>query len=659
MFVRFSLIIFLSTLFFISCSPEHSKIVVGKFADSEITMSEFEKAYSKNAGSLEKAKNDNYEDYKNFAELYMNFRMKLRDAVVRGYDKDESLKAELNEYKRKVGASYILEKDLVEPALKEIYKLRKTEVRASHLMLRATPERDDQETVELAQAILDSIKNGLATFEESVQRHSEDQFSKPKDGDIFYFTAAQLPFEFEEAAYKTEIGEVYPDVVKTRFGLHIIKVTDKKDRIPKIRASHILASYTNEAGEVDSVGALEKINLVAEKIKNGADFTQLVEEYSDDTGSKANEGDLGFFERRMMVQEFDEAAFNLKPGEVSDVVQTGFGYHIIKLLEIAAHPTFEEDKENIRTIYRRLRYPEEHNKLIGSLRQKYNYQLNQSALEKIVDLSDSSKVGTEFPNLTEVENEVLFTYANNDVKFPEFHEKLKSEPANMGKLFTVELLTSTADKMSEELLLEEEALTLDKVNPDFADLMGDYQNGIFIFKLQEEEVWNKVKLDSTKLVEFYEKNKDNYVFQDRVTYTELFVRSEGVAQNYLEEIKAGADFDSLVTNFTERVGMKDKGGRYELQAVGSTEFSKTVNELKPGEFTDVITNSGGFSILRLDSKEASRMKTFDEARAEVSGAFQEAESKRLEQEYLQRLRAVYKPVINYDQLQKAFKTTNN
>lgn len=659
MFIRFSLIILFSSVLFFSCSPEHSNIIVGKFADTDITMSEFEKAYAKNVGSLEKAKSDSYEDYKSFAELYMNFRMKLRDASIRGYDKDTSLQQELEEYKRKVGASYILEKDLVEPALKDIYELKKFEIRASHLMLRSSPERDEEETRLLAQAILDSIKNGQATFEELVQRHSEDQFSQPKNGDIFYFTAAQLPVEFEEAAYKTEVGQVYPEVVQTRFGLHIIKVTDKKKRLPKIRASHILAAYTNEEGVADSAAALQKITMVKDQLNNGADFAELAEQYSDDTGTRDKGGDLGFFERRMMVQEFDEAAFNLEVGEISDIVQTSFGYHIIKLEEVAEFPSFEEDKENIRTVYKRLRYPEAHNKLVNSLREKYNYTLNENAVDKIVEYSDSAKIGGEYPNLSAVQNEIVFTYSDKSYDFPAFYEKLKSESINLGKLFTKETLTAAAAKMSEDLLLEEEALTLDKVNPDFKELMQDYKNGIFIFKLQEEEVWNKVHLDSVKMREFYAKNKENYVFPDRVSYTELFVRNKQTAEDYLSEIRSGANFDSLVINFTERAGLKEKGGKYELQAVGSTEFSKTVDALNPGEFTEVIPNSGGYSIIRLDAKEASRMKTFDEARAEVSGAFQESESKRLEQEYLQRLKSMYKPVINYDKLQKAFRAENS
>lgn len=659
MFIRFSLIIFLSSILFISCSTEHSNILIGKFSDTEITMSEFEKAYTKNVGSREKAINDSFEDYKNFVDLYMNFKMKLRDAKVRGYYQDQALNDELIEYKRKVGASYILEKNLVEPALKKLYDQRKTEIRASHLMIRSTPERDIEESKKLAQALLDSIKNGKATFEELVERHSDDQFSKPKGGDIFYFTAAQLPIEFEEAAYKTNKGEVYPEIVQTSFGLHIIKVTDRKPRVPKIRASHILASYANESGEVDSVAAYEKIKQVKTLLQNGEDFTKVAREHSDDTGTREVGGDLGFFERRMMVQEFDEAAFNLKPGEISDIVQTGFGYHIIKLTELPPAPSFEEDKENIRNIYRRLRYPADHQNLISQLREKYNYQINQRTVDRIVGYADSVKIGAEYPAMDEIGNETVFSYAKHNIDFRTFYDKLKSDATNVGKLFTAELITNASNKISEELLLEEEALTLDLKNPEFAELMEDYRNGIYIFKLQEEEVWNKVQLDSLRLVQFYEQNKEKYTFPDRVTYTELFVRVKDIADNYYQEIKAGANFDSLVVNFTERSGMKEKEGRYELQAVGSTEFSKAVSELKPGEFTEPIQNSGGYSILRLDVKEPSRLKTFEEARAEVSGAFQEAESKRLEQEYIQRLKATYKPVINYDKLHLAFQPERN
>lgn len=215
-----------------------------------------------------------------------------------------------------------------------------------------------------AQAILDSIKLGK-TFEEMVQKYSQDQYSKPKGGDIFYFTAAQLPFEFEDACYKTETGTVHPQVVQTKFGFHIVKVTDRKPRVPKIKASHILISYMDAAGQVDSVNAKLTVDSVLAELKAGKDFGDVAKRYSDDTGTKDKGGDLGFFERRMMVLEFDEAAFNLEVNQVSKVIKTQFGYHIIKVTDKEAYPTFEADRDNLKNLLKRSRYNELYSGLIS------------------------------------------------------------------------------------------------------------------------------------------------------------------------------------------------------------------------------------------------------------------------------------------------------
>ena len=124
-------------------------------------------------------------------------------------------------------------------------------------------------------------------------------------------------------------------------------------------------------------------------------------------------------------------------------------------------------------------------------------------------------------------------------------------------------------------------------------------------------------------------------------------------------LKSNENFDSLAAK-TERAQLKAKNGKYDLQVVGSTEFSKIVNGLNNvGDYTEPIQNPGGFSILRLDVKEPARLKTFEEARAEVSGAFQEYESKRLENEYIDSLKKKYTPVFYYDELRNAFKQNVN
>lgn len=640
-----------------SCSPEHSKIVIAEYDDSQITMDEFEKAYAKNVGGYEVAADDSFENYKNFADLYTNFRMKLADAHVRGYQNDPALAQELQDYKKKVGSSYILEKYLVEPNVKEMYERRKTEIRASHLMIRPD-STGEAAALKLTQSILDSIKQGKS-FEEMVAKYSQDNFSKTKGGDIFYFTAGQLPFEFEDACYKTEKGNIYPEVVHTRFGYHIIKVTDKKPRIPKIRASHILISYMNPEGVVDSAAAKLTMDSVLTELKAGKDFGEVAQKYSDDTGTKDKGGDLGFFERRMMVQEFDEAAFKLGVGQVSDVVKTNFGLHIIKVTDKQDYPTFDADRDNLKTLLKRTRYNDLYADLINDYKKEYNYKLNESVIQQMASSNDSSVIGAEMKNEDKIGSEVVYSFANHVEPANDFYSKLKSDTEFSGKKFTTDILNRAANKLSEQALLEEKALTLEKTDAQFADLMKDYQNGIFIFKLQEDEVWNKVNVDSSKLYDFYKKNMQKYAWPDRVSFTEIFARKDSVINNYYNQLKNGVSFDSLAAK-TEKSQVKEKKGKYDLQSVGSSEFSQTVFNLKNvGDYTEPIANQGGFSILRLDVKEPARLKTYEEAKAEVSGAYQEFESKRLENEYIDSLKKTYSPVINYDELRKAFKQNDN
>jgi len=99
-----------------------------------------------------------------------------------------------------------------------------------------------------------------------------------------------------------------------------------------VRASHILVMANEQADEATKKAARTKIEGILKRVKSGEDFAKLARENSDD-GSKDQGGDLGFFPRGQMVPPFDQAVFALKPGEVSDVVTTQFGYHIIKLME--------------------------------------------------------------------------------------------------------------------------------------------------------------------------------------------------------------------------------------------------------------------------------------------------------------------------------------
>ena len=651
-----STILFTLALAFIlsSCTPQHSDLVVAKFGDNEIKMKEFENAYVKNVGSFDVAKKDSLSKLKSFLDLYLNFKMKLRDAEVRGYGEDPALKQELIDNKKKVGVTYLLEKNIVDPGIKDLYDKRKWELRVSHLMIR--PDSSGEEAARKhTQTILDSIKGGKS-FEEMVSKYTQDSFSKKDGGDIFYITAGQLPVEFEDAAYNTPKGQVFPSVVRTKYGFHIIKVTEKKERVPQIRASHILIAFNNGKGVPDTTYAKAKLDTVLKALKSGEDFAKVAMQYSDDTGSKQQGGDLNYFERRMMVKEFDEAAFNLNVGQVSDVVKTNFGYHIIKVTDKKPYPTFEEDKENLKKIYKQTRYQGEYDSLIARLKVKYNFKVNDNNLKYIASLSDSVKIGGDHPKMAEIKDTEVLSYTGNSVKAQAFLNQLNGSTDYLNKLITLDLLKSAANKFGADYLLDEEALNLEKTNAEFAALMEDYRNGIFIFKLQDDEVWSKINFDSTKLYNYYTVTKNNYMFPDRINFSEIFSHKDSLINHYYGLLKKGENFDSVATRYTERPGYAEKAGNYGFVEINNSPLSEEANKLKnSGDYSNPFANAGGFSIVKLVEKEPSRVKSFEEAKAEVSGAFQESESKRLEQEYVDKLKNKYKAVIHYDTLEQAFK----
>jgi peptidyl-prolyl cis-trans isomerase SurA len=649
------LIVLILSVLLTSCSTSKKDIVLAEFYKQKITVEEFEKVYAKNNGGYEAAKKDSLSKKKNFLDLYVNFRMKVYDAKRRELDKLPDVVAEYNDYKQKIGVTYLLEKELVEPNIRELYEKRKEELRVSHIMFRPDSAGFEGAYVR-ALAILDSIKKG-ASFEAMAKAYSQDYYSAPYGGDIFYITAGDIIPSFEQACYKLKPGEVYPEPVRTQFGYHLIKVTDRRPRIPEIRASHILIELKPGFTSEDSAKALEKILKIKEKIQLGEDFAELAKEFSEDEGTKNQGGDLGFFSRRMMVQPFDEAAFNLEVGQVSDVVKTQFGYHLIKVTDKKQIKPFEEEKDFLKSIYQRIKYNDDKQRFLDSLKRAFNYKVNSDLIDQIAAKADTIQVGGQYWTShlkTEFGDSIIITYAKQKISVDTLMARAENLAEFINRRITKSTLDNIVNRISEDLLLAEAVEYLPAKYPQFAELMEEYKNGILIFKLQEEEVWNKIQIDEEKLRSYWEANKEKFQWPDRVEYAEIFVKSDSLAQEIYKMLKAGEEFDSLAAKYTERPGFKEKNGYHGIKPVLDNALSQKANLLKEGEFSEPFKNTNGYSIVKLIKKHPAGLKTFEEALPEVSGAVQEIESKRLENDYLEFLKSNYKPRIYYDKLSKAF-----
>lgn len=643
-----------------ACSYDSSKVIVAEYDDSKISLSEFEQAYLKNTGNLEAAKKDSITALKNFLDLYVNYKMKLKDADVRGYKTDPALQKEITDYKVAIGQTLYLEKELFDPWMKNLYERRKKEYRVSHIFLVPDSSRNEEQTVAFAKELIQRIKNG-DDFGKLAAEYSKDNYTKGRGGDVYYVVSGNIVSpSLDDAVYSIKsAGEVYPEPVKSSFGYHIIKVTDIVKRKPFIKALHILAAFKDSTGTTDTAKALAKIKDVEARIKAGEDFKELAKKYSDDPGSGKRGGDLGKFERGKMVMEFDDAAFKLNKDEISSIIKTQFGYHIIKVYEIGELPTFEEDKENLKDLFQRTRYKNEYDILVDTLKVKYGFKLNETTLQNIIDVKDTTKLTVDFKGMElskKFGKDELFVMKSDLYSVDSLLAYMTRQKNMLLKPISKGLITDALYFYTTSLVLRYKSLEFDKENKDFAALMDDYESGVYLFKLLEDEVWNKIEIDSVSLFNYWNNTKGKYNFGNRVKYNTLYSKNDSTIYNFYSMLKSGIDFDTLMIKNIDKRELGNRINEKDFVDAQSDELSIAANKLEnDGDYSSPLKYKDGWAIVRLVAKDGAREKTFEEAKAEASSLYQESESKRLENDFINSLKVKYKPVLNYEELERAFK----
>jgi len=146
--------------------------------------------------------------------------------------------------------------------------------------------------------------------------------------------------------------------------------TEQFKQAEQVKASHILIQVAPDASDEKKAEAKQKITVVQEKLNKGEEFATVAQEFSEDPG-KSNGGDLGFFQRGQMVKPFEDAAFALEAGKVSGVVETQFGYHIIKVNEKKPETTlgFSDVKDELEQHLQQQKIREKIEDYLGQLRQ--------------------------------------------------------------------------------------------------------------------------------------------------------------------------------------------------------------------------------------------------------------------------------------------------
>ena len=617
--------------------------VVATWSLDSLSLAEFEAAFDATDGQVEDSTQSPLARRTDFLQRYVDFQLKVAAARAAGYDRDSSYRAEVEDYRNQLAGPYFTDREILDGIIRDIYEKQKERVAVSHILIRADANATPEDTLaayQKAVAIRDSVIAGQVDFATAALRNSEDpsatRVGQPGyQGALGFVTGGQTVLPFEDAAYSTPVGEI-GGPVRTMFGYHVVQVTDRQPAEADIEAAHIL--IRPEGGTpADSAAALATIQQLRARVLAGEDFATLARQYSDDTGSGQRGGSLGSFGRGRMVPPFEAAAFALTaPGELSEPVQTRFGWHLIQLTARGELPSYDEAYDAIkqraqrlpRTSLRRQAVGREYFESVGGT---FREDVVRGALSALPADSVQLVVARDgFPE--PVASETFATIADSSYVVSRLQPvfagtRVRGDAANA--------LVDAARTFVEEEALEQAIAGLEDRDPEFRRIFRSYADGVLYFRMAEDSVWTRAKEDEAALRAYHERTAAQYRWPERRRVLAFRSPSDSVLTVVRERLAGGAAPASAMDGIdAERFAL----AMDTLYVADSTETAlDAVLSLAPGQQTEVLGERRRLAVYRLDAIEPPRQKTFREARAEVISGYQD----QLERAWEARLRERY------------------
>ncbi len=505
--------------------------IIAYIGQIPVYRSEFLYVYDKNGGITDTS--NRAKSIQDYLDLYVNFRLKVKEAESMGLDTLASFKQELSGYREQLADPYLVDSSVVRSLVREAYEHMKEEVKASHILITVPQDAPPEDTLKAYNQMLEIRQKAVGgqDFTALAREYSQDPSAKTNGGDLGYFTALQMVYPFEKAAYQTPKGSISP-LIRTRFGYHILKVTDRRVNRGKITVAHIMVRINPEAPEAEAKAAKDKIDEIYKSLKKGENWDKLTADFSEDGNSRSKGGVLPPFGTGNTIPEFENAAFSLNnPGDLSQPVLTPYGWHIIKLIEKKGLETFTQQETALQQKVTKDSRSELNKKvLLDRLRKENNFVENAEARKwAMAQASEPLKKGNWTYNADEKNTSLtLFSVKNTAYPVKDFLEYVKAHQQPNEKFTPVYQMELLYKEFLEESLITYEKNHLEEKYPDFKYLVREYHDGILLFQRMESEVWSKSLSDSVGQKAYFEQNVSKYQWEKRVVATVYNAVDNGV-----------------------------------------------------------------------------------------------------------------------------------
>jgi peptidyl-prolyl cis-trans isomerase SurA len=628
--------------------------VLMTIAGKKVTVGEFLTIYQKNNVKNEPIDQKSLTEY---LDLFINFKLKVKEAEDLGLDTLTSFQTELAGYRDQLAKPYFTDEATIDRLVKEAYDRSLYDIRAAHIFVRLKPDALPEDTVKAFEKIMKVRARlnagedfGKVAMEDSEDPSARDRAASPQQpamkgnhGDLGYFTVFDMVYAFETGAYTTEVGK-FSHPVRTEYGYHIIKVNGKYPAMRKVTVAHLYLSIPKGATEADSARIHHKIDSVYQLLRNGGNWDELVKQYSDDKGSSPKGGVLPKFGVNRMVPEFIDAIYKMKqPGDYSEPILTSYGWHIVKLVEKDEPKPFDEEKNDLKQkVNKDGRSQLSRDVVLARIKTEYGFTEYPEALAEIYPIVTDSIFFGKWDAKPYMEmNKLLFKIGNMTFRQKDLVNFIATKQKKRDK----EDLRVAVDKLYAEYVTESlikwENAHLERKYPEFKALVGEYRDGILLFDLTDKKVWSKAVKDTLGLKQFYEKNRNNYMWDTRLDATIYKVTDPAAVSKVKNFIKSGLAGDAILKEInkdTARV-LTIENGKF------SRKDNKYIDQIKwePGMSQD-IKEGKETVFVNVKAVLKPEVKQLSEARGLITADYQNY----LEKEWIRELRTKYPVVVNQE-----------
>ena len=555
-----------------------------------VMLSEFLYIYEKNnqESSLEKKSMEEYLD------LFINFKLKVTEAIAQGVDTTEAFAKELDGYRAQATPKYMQDNDAIDSLVTLSYNRKANIRRAAHIAIQC-PMDADSATLAAAEAKIQlarervtigvekKVKKGRKwvtvrepeAFADVAREMTEDQAGKENGGELGWIEVFRFVYPFEDAVYTTPVGEV-TKVFRSPYGLHIALVEEERP-FEEVHAAHIMKMMPRGSEGTTAMDAKKQVDSLYQVVLAGADFAEVATANSDDKGSATRGGDLGWFGRGMMVQPFENITFDMQPGQISEPFPTRFGWHFVKLY----------DKRGIQPL--------------DSMRQQLLAQVKRDARYQEAEKSFIKKTRAEYNLPAEMTDDEVRAYADAH---------------------------------------------LEEKYADLRNLVREYHDGILLFDVSLREVWDKANKDTEGLAAFFKANKKNYTWDEPRFKGYMIYAKDEVSAKAAKQIVKTANPDSVMSYIDQRInvdsvtyvriekGLWTKGKNAAVDKYG---FKNKETDYTPAEEFPIVVPVG---------KVIKAPQEYTDVRGQVTTDYQD----HLEKLWVATLREKYPVVVNEDVL---------